>query len=204
MSADTAASAARSPEMMVTAGPGVWVAVGHDGEWSDSLVWVSTDGYNWNEVSFGDGSYGELGDVVATPDGLIGVGVVWRNGGYRVSGWGSVDGTTWTLLSTDATGPSSSTWGVAAAVETVGDWLIAFDTQRNKPGDSKPRLWMSPDGGVSWLEVPVANHFGRLDQDDGGQVEDIIVLREPDGREQLVVVGDYRNGGAVWIGTLDN
>ena len=193
-----------------------WVAFGSgDGPHG---MWISADGYDWEGVSFRGSLDDQMRDVVATNDGLIGFGELLVGDRTQPATWQSDHGTNWELLNSNLNGSNTIYDHIAIAIEPIGDWLIAVGNQETRFLWHKPRLWMSPDQGGSWVELPLADVFGGF-QDPGSRVSDLIVINANDGRATIVAVGAWAPSenrqtsgagpvelydGAVWIGTLDN
>ena len=200
-------------DKLTAAGSG-WVAVGSgDGQLN---MWVSSDGYGWEGVSFESSLDAMMGDVVVTADGLVGFGEIFVGDmGSRPAVWRSDDGVNWTVLNENLPGSNTIHFHVPVAIEPLDGWLIAIGNQETRASWSKPRLWMSPDNGQSWVELAVADTFGKL-YDPGSAASDLLVLEGPAGRKTVVVVGAWggatantgddpigEGDGAVWIGTIE-
>ena len=61
-----------------------------------AMGWHSTDGMTWTPAPI-PGDLPSVGNVVATPDGLVAVGFVGSRK-WRAAVWSSSDGTAWDLL----------------------------------------------------------------------------------------------------------
>jgi hypothetical protein len=204
-------------DKLTAAGSG-WVAVGSGGGRSNKM-WVSSDGYGWEGVSFESSLDAMMGDVVVTADGLVGFGAIYVGDmGSRPAVWRSDDGVNWTRLNENLTESNTIHFHAPVAIEPLDGWLVAIGNQWTRASWSKPRLWMSPDNGQSWVELAVADTFGTL-YDPGSEASDLLVLEGRDGRKTVVVVGAWGGAadetgdetgpigeydGAVWIGTIEN
>jgi hypothetical protein len=181
-------------------------------------MWISANGYDWEGVSFRGSPDDQMRDVVATNDGLIGFGELLGRDNTQPAVWQSDQGTSWELLNGNLTGSDIAYPHIAIAIEPIGDWLIAVGNQKTHLLWEKPRWWMSPDQGGSWVELQLAEVFGGF-QDPGSRVSDLIVVTTSAGESTTVAVGAWAPSenrqttgmgpvelydGAVWIGTLDN
>jgi len=148
------------------------VAVGTSGHVARPTVWVSDDGRTWQAVFSEDAGGSEiagiaLGDVprfedafmsaiTATPDGFVGAGSVGEP--WRVAFWKSSDALIWepTEYASDFERPS-----VPVSISSIvanGSGVVAVGTGRldstRFPPLSYAELWVSSDGGLTWLQIP--------------------------------------------------
>lgn len=179
---------------------------------SDRGVWMSPNGHDWSWVA----SVPELADVADVGDGLVGFGEIFVGDmGSRPAVWQSANGLEWTVLNDNLTGRNTIHFHEPRAIEPVGEWLLAVGNQQTRAFWSRPRLWMSPDDGRSWLELDVSESFGKL-YDPGSGVSDVVILTDGTGRQTIVMVGVWggtaidgttpedQYDGAVWIGTIED
>ena len=82
---------------------------------------------------------------------------------------------------------------------------------------SRPRLYMSPDEGRSWLELEIADTFGQLyDPGSGSSTTRWFSQTAPEDKTIVMVgvwggstiddttPGEDQHDGAVWIGTIED
>ncbi len=187
-------------------GPG-FVAVGGedlDGD-TDAAVWLSADGYTWEQVPHDEAAFGGPGiqwmnGVTVGGPGLVAVGIDDPEGSHAVgfmdpdaAVWVSADGYAWERIPHDETlfgGPEGQRMmNVAAA----GPGLVAIGSDY-QDGSSWPdgAVWVSPDG-YAWERVDDPAIFGGA----GGQE----ILGVAAGGPGVVAVGsaDSYAKAAVWV-----
>jgi hypothetical protein len=148
------------------------VAVGTSGHVARPTVWISDDGRAW-EVVFSEDTGGSeferiaIGDVArfedvfmsalaATPDGFVGAGSVGEPS--RVVFWKSSNALIWEPagFASDferASAPVSVSSMVATESGVVAVGTGRLDSTRFPPL-SYAELWVSSDGGLTWLQIP--------------------------------------------------
>jgi hypothetical protein len=132
-----------------------WFALGSGGrpEGGDELrfeirVFRSPDGRSWSAVeATGLEVQGDVSGLVATDDGLVGVGSLRPDrrpalGPFRPVAWHSRDGEHWTTVPLPV---DNGQEGWLAGAAAVGDEVLAVGAA----GD-RGALWSSSDGGVTW------------------------------------------------------
>ena len=124
----------------------IWLAVGTDYERFLPIVWMSSDGREWQRATTtGLERRGDMSSIVATERGFVATGA-YRTGADPGSGpfvpalWRSVDGAVWEEIELPAKGE-----GFALGVVAMGDRLLVA-------GGSGPNavVWRSDDQGSSW------------------------------------------------------
>ena len=198
-----------------------WIAVGRgprlsmpDQEsmpdpWDQSLnsaaVWISDDARSWELIFVDDSNWGFAADVVAGPDGPLAVGWTWDGVKKLPAAWRSDGGTSWeAVFPTEQQKASFPPWGGHwAEVGRLGKWLFATnDLPSDIRGDleTRPDMWASPDGGISWIDIPLGFVL-ELHQD---RILGLGVLPFPSGGEpKLLLTGYHLTDAAVWVGTID-
>jgi hypothetical protein len=133
---------------------GSWIAIarGEFSEGDDGLarqavtdgIWRSDDGLRWAPI---EGSPLDLGQLIATPDGLAALGRRADPGGGEDVPviWRSADGTAWTsaALPPPAGLPAGTTLDAGVLAWSSAGWLIAADRDG---GDAASVIWTSVDG----------------------------------------------------------
>ncbi|MEU0080135.1 hypothetical protein ABZY58_19715 [Micromonospora tulbaghiae] len=177
-----------------------WVAVGSllppGGTARTPLSWFSADGRVWRRVVLPvpSGAAGAAERVVSADGGPVALGPV----GDRFAVWRGCD---------DCGSPSAGPAGVAQGWRRVGGFgsagpgvssadALAVSGGRlvAVTGDgAQRRLWMSRDGGVSWLPV-----ITPVPVPDGGDAALVVAVRD----DRLLVVADDGKASRAWWGTL--
>jgi hypothetical protein len=163
-----------------------------------AAVWISDDARSWELVFVDDTNWGFAADVVVGSDGPVAVGWTWAGYGAVLlpAAWRSGDGTAWeAVFPTEEQRASVPRWqGSMDHVARIGEWLIATD-------EARPNVWASPDGGTSWIDIPVGFAGFDLHQD---RILAIEVLPFGSGGEpMLIATGFHLTDAAVWVGTLE-
>jgi hypothetical protein len=181
-----------------------WIAVGRVGTF-DAAIWTSGDGRSWDLVFEDAGDALSVArDVTPGPSGPVVVG--WTESSTRLQEipavWRSADGSSWLAV------PPNPEWGIATMwdepmdhVVAFGDWLIAAGNFWERWGSSRVSLRASPDGGTTWIDVPLDDAAFSFRDDGFGAFE---VMRFPPGGEpRLVLAGAHSTDAAIWVGTLE-
>ena len=121
-----------------------FVAVGSDADEREAVSWTSADGVTWTKAPteasrLHSGEKIRMTDVVATPEGLVGVGnYVGLQYGTGTS-WLSSDGLRWTMA------PDQPTFGQGEpeAIIAWRDHLVIVGS-RGAPDNYIPTVWLSP------------------------------------------------------------
>jgi hypothetical protein len=199
-----------------------WIAVGRGPQllmpdqesmpdrWDDAFdsaaVWISDDARSWELVFVDDSNWGFAADVVAGPDGPVAVGWTWDGAKSLPAAWRSDDGTSWeAVFPTEQQKTSFPSWGMHwAEVARLGQWLIATNDQ---PGDirgdyeTRQDMWVSPDGGISWIDIPLG--FAGFEHHED-RILGVGVLPFPSsGEPTLLLTGFHLTDAAIWVGTFE-
>lgn len=170
--------------------------------WSgDNLRWPVAwlhDDNGWQRHDLptqSDSSFVTVVELVRTTEGFTAIGVDnsdMNNGsGNGLLTWTSTDGTNWTQLGTSGLNPGEYIFAAAA----VNNRILAVG-QTGDPAKPTPALWLSDDGGSTWL----AQSPPPIDPDH--PVGSLVGLEiQP---ERVVVLGQYSTTGDISYTELDD
>jgi hypothetical protein len=157
---------------VVPGGDGL-LAIGYDGEFG-SIVWTSSDGREWRDVTPAGFESAGLAGVIEFSGGLLAVGRAnTLDVDAELAGaWLSTDGLNWR----PATGSDEMRGQMIDAVETDAGLFAVGGV----PGADSAGFWRSTDGGETWERI-------------GGDVEHAFLWAIAEGGPGLVATGWRRN-----------
>lgn len=184
---------------VTAAGPG-WLVVGSllppGGTARTPLAWFSADGRVWRRVVLPvpAGAAGAAERVVSPDGGPVAVGPV----GDRFGVWRGCDG-----CGSSSAGPAGAAqgWRRVGGFGSAGPGVSSVDALAASGGrlvavtgdGAQRRLWMSGDGGASWLPV-----ITPVPVPDGGDAALAVAVRD----DGLLVVADDGRTSRAWWGAL--
>jgi len=185
-----------SVRSVTAGGPGL-VAVGtaSAGEQRVAAVWVSTDGFAWEQVAHDQAVFAGQGNLVmnsvaAGSLGLVAVGYESVGDNRDAAVWWSPDGLGWSRLPHDEMvfGGDGQQEMVSVVVGGPGMVAVGSDSSGGQPAAA---VWVSSDG-LAWSRVP--DDGGALSGSDWRWMEAVTA-----GGPGLVAVGKADGAVAVWV-----